>query len=691
VGEGSQRPGLLLGVLHLAAIWTVAVVQPHFDLLSNGEAFVHFGWGPLEILVYALVVLLAPALVLGAVELIVAKLAPERRWDVHLVFVGALCAVLAANLIKRVGTEAGILVFLVVLPLGVGAALAYNRLAPVRSLLSFLSVAPAVVLAFFVFAEPVGQLVFGRDEPDFGSVPAPRPVPVVLIVFDEFPAASLMSGDEKLDAKSVPNFAELARSATWYRNATTAADATVEAVPAVITGNYPDERRPPSWRAHPATILNLVGETHELDSFEGYRLCDPSLCAQNQPPPFPDRQTAPLKALGKAVLNTFMPRAVIERLPFVDPTTGRPRTYGFDEIDQLLEPGGAAEFVFIHSPLPHGPWSFLPSGQQVEPNPGCCITDVFPAAGKFTPQLGLPVRDPDEYSDNQDLIFTAKQAHLLQVQYTDRLLGDVLRELKAEGMYDESLIVVTADHGVSFEAGSNRRLLLDENAPEILNVPLFVKTPGQSRGSIDDAHVSTVDIAPTIASALGTELPWESDGYALPDPEADRDPIRSYSVYVEENFEIQAAELDSARRTVVREADEVFGPGRPGLQPFAFGPAPRLWGTRPGQPPPAEGLSVFLHQPFLFADVDLDTPSIPIEVSGAIFGEGAGDVRAIAVGLNGRIAATASTYDSAGVRRFRVRVSPSALREGENRVDVYSVTLPGAELATLPPAAQPTN
>ena len=48
------------------------------------------------------------------------------------------------------------------------------------------------------------------------------------------------------------------------------------------------------------------------------------------------------------------------------------------------------------------------------------------------------------------LIQQKYQRHLLQVEFTDRLLGRALDELHATGLYDRSLIVVTADHGESF-------------------------------------------------------------------------------------------------------------------------------------------------------------------------------------------------------------------------------------------------
>jgi arylsulfatase A-like enzyme len=72
--------------------------------------------------------------------------------------------------------------------------------------------------------------------------------------------------------------------------------------------------------------------------------------------------------------------------------------------------------------------------------------------------------------------------------------------------------VVTADHGIAFQAGRDARRVTRSTAPAILSVPFFLKLPGQRRGGISERFVRAVDVAPTIAAALGTRLPWRVDG-----------------------------------------------------------------------------------------------------------------------------------------------------------------------------------
>ena len=105
------------------------------------------------------------------------------------------------------------------------------------------------------------------------------------------------------------------------------------------------------------------------------------------------------------------------------------------------------------------------------------------------------------------------QRHLLQLGYTDRLLGRLIARLEETGLWDEALVVVTADHGVSFRVGqSDRRAVTAENVEDIAPIPLFVKAPGQDRGRVTTGPVQTIDVLPTIADALGVRLPWKVDG-----------------------------------------------------------------------------------------------------------------------------------------------------------------------------------
>jgi arylsulfatase A-like enzyme len=102
-----------------------------------------------------------------------------------------------------------------------------------------------------------------------------------------------------------------------------------------------------------------------------------------------------------------------------------------------------------------------------------------------------------------------------EIAYTDLHVGKLIAALKERGLFDDTLIVVTADHGDEFfEHGwkGHMHTLYEE----LLRVPLIFKFPGSWGGpqQIDDV-VSIIDIAPTILDSLGIEYGDEMQGRSL--------------------------------------------------------------------------------------------------------------------------------------------------------------------------------
>ena len=77
-----------------------------------------------------------------------------------------------------------------------------------------------------------------------------------------------------------------------------------------------------------------------------------------------------------------------------------------------------------------------------------------------------------------------EQRQLLQLGFADRLLGRLIARLKREGIYDDTLVVVTADHGFAWKVGvDTRRSVSLSNIDELGSVPMIVKRPGQHAGT----------------------------------------------------------------------------------------------------------------------------------------------------------------------------------------------------------------
>ncbi|MFQ5698595.1 MAG: sulfatase-like hydrolase/transferase [Myxococcota bacterium] len=100
-----------------------------------------------------------------------------------------------------------------------------------------------------------------------------------------------------------------------------------------------------------------------------------------------------------------------------------------------------------------------------------------------------------------------------EIEFFDRELGTLLEELDRRGLYDDLLIVLTADHGEEFQDHGgfwHGRTLYDE----LIGVPLIVKWPrGHRRAPARvEAQVRSIDIAPTLLALVGAPVPRAMQG-----------------------------------------------------------------------------------------------------------------------------------------------------------------------------------
>ena len=101
--------------------------------------------------------------------------------------------------------------------------------------------------------------------------------------------------------------------------------------------------------------------------------------------------------------------------------------------------------------------------------------------------------------------------HLLQTAYTDGLVGQVIDKLKAEGIWDKSLVVMGADHGElgpgreAAQPGQDQRPRPDVGAD-------VRQGPGPGQRPVDDRNWEQVDLLPTVADLAGVTVPWKMDG-----------------------------------------------------------------------------------------------------------------------------------------------------------------------------------
>jgi choline-sulfatase len=111
---------------------------------------------------------------------------------------------------------------------------------------------------------------------------------------------------------------------------------------------------------------------------------------------------------------------------------------------------------------------------------------------------------------------TIRRMHVGYYALTNELddnVGTILQTLKEEGMYDDTLIIYTSDHGE--QLGRHGLWFKCCMYEETANIPLIMKGPSVTRQSTVMHPVSLVDIYPTVCDALGVTVPQDVPGRSL--------------------------------------------------------------------------------------------------------------------------------------------------------------------------------
>ncbi|MCB0868971.1 MAG: sulfatase-like hydrolase/transferase [Solirubrobacterales bacterium] len=712
--EPIKRPSLLLGGAHLTALWALAFAQPMLSLLGNNpDFFVARGNSSGQIVLYALVLTFAVPLACLGLEALARLASPKLQWGLHLALMGTFGACLALQLLKDyLPIAAGLLIVISVLLAAVGVW-AYARWRFPRAFMDVLSVAPVVILIFFFALSDTSRLVLPREEPDPVDIQIADPAPVVMVVFDEFPTGSMMTPRGTIDASRYPAFAELARHSTWYRNATAAAAFTPLAVPAIFSGQQPDQKNLPIAADYPHSIFTLLGGSYDLRVMEAAtRICPEELCPADDASfedgstsdlfsdlyvvskylLFPESMTRNLPDVsnsfsgftesdevdtdaedeaagtdaGSGKLGATGPTGVAGLKPEARTGQGAARKLGrlfalqstadeferVSEFNEKFQPGQTRTLDLSHIEKPHYPWRHIPNGQR--------YSNLTGEWSGLLPNDG-PWMAPPEIVD------IAMQRHLLEVGYTDTLLARIINRLKETGLWDRALVVVTADHGSAFQSKVPRRAAVPENMGEIAPVPLFVKAPGQSKPVVTDRRTCATDILPTVARELGISFPWET-------APCDPDLVTVENSPNGEGTATPEQMLRQRQKHLVRRISRVFGTGGGWGPVFRFGPHNDLIGKRVSalDPEPLSRWRVIPDERNAVKDFDPAATTLRGLLQRGLT-KRFGKERILAVAVNGVIRAVGWTFKDGAGRGpgYSILLPPESLQAGFNQVDIY--------------------
>ena len=138
-----------------------------------------------------------------------------------------------------------------------------------------------------------------------------------------------------------------------------------------------------------------------------------------------------------------------------------------------------------------------------------------------------PYRPPEPYSHEY-----AEHPYDGEIAFADEQVGRLLRFLKDNGLYRNTLIVLSGDHGESLgEHGEKTHGFFVYNAS--MHVPLIIRLPENTAARTVRDLVSLVDLMPTVLAALGLEIPSQVQGRSLlPELRGDN-AVRSRDLYSE--------------------------------------------------------------------------------------------------------------------------------------------------------------
>lgn len=140
--------------------------------------------------------------------------------------------------------------------------------------------------------------------------------------------------------------------------------------------------------------------------------------------------------------------------------------------------------------------------------------------------------DPHQKYDPPEPFRSEYEGHPYEgeVAYVDFALGKLFSYLEASGLFDRTLVVLTADHGESLgEHGEATHGYFAYNSS--LWVPLIVAAPGKKAGRVDQ-NVCHIDIFPTVCDVLGLEKPEVLQGISL-EPALSGKKLKKRAIYFE--------------------------------------------------------------------------------------------------------------------------------------------------------------
>ena len=351
-------------------------------------------------------------------------------------------------------------------------------------------------ILLLLFAAPKINIEDDNNKMGTGYINAQNRVPVILITLDTVRADHLSSyGYSRLTS---PNIDEIANEGIRFINAICQVPLTRPSHFSIFTGRYPYshgllDNFSVTPKGLPLLSKKLSDEKYHSAAFVSSAILNSSF----------NTKFGFEKYYDKIVNVTFDGNLLILK---------NLRYFGLIEIkaensaaetnqkvfEWLEENTNQPFFIWIHYFDPHTPYSPISEYRKLFSEKNYDLKYLYDY------QWEKENYDPKSKTVqvSKEIIKYATAMYDAEIRYLDHNVGLLFKKLKKLNLYDKSLIILTADHGESFEHGyyfdHGDRLY-----ESLVRVPLIIKFPfNKWKGKIVEDQIETVDLAPTILDVL---------------------------------------------------------------------------------------------------------------------------------------------------------------------------------------------
>ncbi len=685
----NQTKALLINLVHIIGLFNFAVAQPLYDLCGRqAEFFVAHNTTRIDFIYITVALSILLPFILFLLELPLYAIKKKLGDTFHYIIIGALITLSTIPLIKKVFTTQDILIVLSAISIGIFVTLGYKKIEALRTICTVSILGAILFPTIFLLVSPVSKIFIssgtnaGTENRNINK--SAQSAPVTLIVFDEFETSGLMDENMMIDNDRFPNFASFSENAHWFRKATAVDISTAYAVPAILTGKTPDgNARLPIIKDYPNNLFSLLSGTYNINAHEILSNLSDEEGAEITPDV---GHTTDLRYtlgdMGIIYLHIVAPGSLSKNLPSISHAwkgffqenktkskgnnTKQLKRNRVDQVNNFIagiEKTEKPSLNFLHIKLPHHWYNYSSTGKNYAP-------------GSLMDGLTIKNGIRNQWMDEKALVDLAHLRYLLQVGFTDTLFGKILSALKSKGIYDESLIIVMADHGVSFRPGQPHRPLTEQNFPDVMTLPLMVKLPNQKKGAINDAFVKTIDVLPTIVDVLDIKTTWNFEGRSLFSSSfSDRTESTVYQHgRFPKTYNLTKATAFPALKTKI----ELFGTHtslseislKSGFERILLKDVDEMNISK------SDEIEIEIDQMKKFEKrVDLNTNYVPLYISGRVLKRGKLDLPInLAVIVNDKIVSITQTVKSLGPKpEFRCVLPENSIKQGKNKIEVLVV------------------